>query len=265
MKTTPSRYFKLSSISLLMMTGFSALASNSGTDLNLSHHIIAGSMGGAAYTKPQEASSAIFGNPATMSQFSGYNFDLSATFLQITELKNTQTTNITGIDTFSNESISAADDYILPSFGAVFEYSDTVSLGFGLEVDAGIGADFRNDPITLMGGAGNALGLGSPVSLPLVVELVSLNANVAGAWQVNKQLALGASVTTGFGLAQLGTTGNTEGLTALNSALGNPGLSDFGGTTANVHDTAFAGSLGAVYQISKNSALSLAWKSQLTI
>ncbi|MFT6779138.1 MAG: long-chain fatty acid transport protein [Paraglaciecola sp.] len=245
----------------------SLLASNTGTDLNLSAHTIAGSMGGAAYTKPQEASAAVFGNPATLTQFSGIHFNFAAAFLKISELKNTQSTTLMGMGSggsdllFENESTSSADDYVLPTFGSVIQVSEHAFLGFGLEVDAGIGADFREDPIKLLGGAGAAI-VGSPVSLPLNVELISLNANIVGAYQMSPELSIGASVTVGFGTAQLGTTGDTTGLDALGAAL-NGAVYDFGGTTSSVHDTAFAASLGAIYALPSGVSFSAAVKSSL--
>lgn len=260
------RYFKPSLlISCLSTLSLSAVANNTGTDLNLSMHAIAGSMAGAAYTKPQEASSAVFGNPATLAQFSGVNYDFGASLLKIKEVKHTQSTTLNGMApgggdlTFSNDSISSADNYVLPTIATSIQINDQTFIGLGLEVDAGIGSDFRTDPITLLGGAGEAL-VTSQVSLPLNIELISLNANIAGAYQVTPKLSLGASVTIGFGLAQFGTTGDTQGLDELGGALGGA-VYDFGGTTSNVHDTAFGFSLGATYIEPSGIAYSAAVKS----
>jgi methyl-accepting chemotaxis protein len=245
----------------------SLLASNTGMDLNLSAHTIAGSMGGAAYTKPQEASAAVFGNPATLTQFSGTHYNFAAALIHINELKNTQSTTLMGMGSdggdllFENDSISSADNYVLPTFGSVIQISEQAFLGFGLEVDAGIGANFREDPITLLGGAGSAI-VGSTVSLPLNVELISFNANIAGAYQITPELSIGASVTVGFGLAQLGTTGDTTGLDELGAPLGGA-LYDFGGTSSSVHDTAIAASIGATYALPSGISLSAAVKSSL--
>jgi len=241
-----------------------ANATNAGTDLNLDHHIVAAGMAGAAHTMPQEASAAIFGNPATLTWFRQGEMNIGASFLPIKEMKNVQTTDIQTLNAqFTNDSISAAENYIVPTVGFVLAKSDVWTWAAGLEVDAGIGTDYRDDPITLLGGAGEALGLGSVVSLPLITELISINANVAVAVDVNEQLSLGASVTTGLGFAQLGTSGNTEGLSALNAAAGGLGLSDFGGTSSSVHDIGFAFSLGAVWKADDNWAVSAAWKSEL--
>ena len=259
----------LSRLSVGMLTALAfftpgAMATNAGTDLNLDHHIVAAGMAGAAYTRPQEVSAAVAGNPATLRQFDQGQYNFGASLLPIKELKNVQTTRIDTLNTtFTNESVSSAENYIVPTFGMVLSDSKDWTWAAGLEVDAGIGADFRDDPIYLLGGAGTALGLGSPVSLPLVVELISLNANLAAAYQATPELSLGASLTVGFGFAQLGTVGPTQGLSALDKAAGGLGLSDFGGTTSSVHDIAFAASLGAVWQVNPQWTLSATWKSEL--
>lgn len=258
------KLFKISILfSVISSIPTSAIANNTGTDLNLSVHAIAGSMGGAAYTKPQEASSAVFGNPATLSQFKGNNYDFGVSLLQIKEVKNTQTTTLTSPinNTYSNTSISSADNYVLPTVAGVLQLSDNAFIGFGFEVDAGIGADFREDPITLLGGAGEAL-VGSKVSLPLNIELISFNGNIAGAYQITPELSLGASVTIGFGLAQFGTTGDTQGLDELGTPLGGA-VYDFGGTTSSVHDTSFAASIGVTYQSPSGISYSATLKSSL--
>lgn len=266
----PQSYVRISSASpLLFLFTPAVLAASAGTDVNLRHHIVSAGMAGAAYTRPQEPSAAIAGNPATLRQFNKVQYNFGASIFPINELKNTQQTEITTLDTtFVNESVSAAGDYVLPTFGGIVAATERWTWGVGLEVDAGIGADFRNNPITLLGGAGPALGLGSTVSLPLTVELVSLNANVGAAYQLTPDLSVGASLTVGFGLMQLGTVGNTTGLTALNAAIlgatgADFGLADFGGTTADVHDTAIAGSIGLVWDASDTVSLSATYKSKL--
>jgi long-chain fatty acid transport protein len=241
-----------------------AVAASSVTDLNLSAKARAGGMGGAAYTMPQEASAAVFGNPATLTQFKGFNMNFGTTLLMLEEVSNTQsvTNPVTGYN--QNKSVSDADNYIVPDFGLTLELAPGFVIGTGLEVDAGLGADYRDDPISLSGGA-----TGLEASLPLLVELISFNANIAGAYQVNEKLSLGAAVTIGFGLMQVGTSGPTTNLggtvNALNGALGaapgNGVLDDFGGTTSSVHDIGFGGSLGATYEFKEGLMMSAVVKS----
>ncbi|HIG79426.1 MAG TPA: long-chain fatty acid transport protein [Cycloclasticus sp.] len=286
----------------MLVASTGAQADSTGTDLNLSAHTIAGGMAGAAYTRPQEASAAVFGNPATLTQFPGVNFNFGAAhiFLQQIEVETTTVTgaangaNALGLPTYAatnthtSSATSDADNYIIPTLGISLQVSPKLFLGLGLEADAGLGADYRNDPISLTGmdAAGLAsVGYGEDLTIPLLVEVISFNANVAAAYQATEKLSLGASVTIGFGLAQLGTAGETTGLSAaltdvggntptfdgLAPAVGAPGLvgndagfnifSDFGGTTSSVHDIGLGWSLGATYEVNDNITTSLAVKS----
>jgi long-chain fatty acid transport protein len=249
-----------------------AVAGSSVTDLNLSAKARAGGMGGAAYTMPQEASAAVFGNPATLTQFKGFNMNFGATLLMLEEVTNTQNVTINGTLN-SNKSTSDADNYIVPDFGLTLELAPGLVIGTGLEVDAGLGADYRDDPISLTGGGTSLAPTGFEASLPLLVELISFNANIAGAYQVSNKLSVGAAVTIGFGLMQVGTSGPTTNLGATATAAaaggpfagvigtGAPYLDDFGGTTSSVHDIGFGGSLGATYEFKEGLMMSATVKS----
>lgn len=252
----------------LLAVSTGALATSAGTDLNLSTKARAGGMAGAAYTMPQEPSAAVFGNPATLTQFKGINFNFGATFMSLANAENQQQTTIAGAGTFTNKSHSDANNYILPDLGITLQVSPNLVIGTGLEVDSGIGADYRDDPISLFAGA-----LGTQTAIPLLVEVISFSANFAAAYQVTDQLSVGASATMGFGLAQLGTAGPTDGLDELSVALGASSpppaaatgpLSDFGGTTSSVHDIGFGASLGATYLVQDGVMLSATLKSPLS-
>ncbi|SMN02238.1 membrane protein involved in aromatic hydrocarbon degradation [uncultured Candidatus Thioglobus sp.] len=69
--------------------------------------------------------------------------------------------------------------------------------------------------------------------------MISLNTNLAAAYQASEKLSIGAAVTVGFGLAQLGTIG----------------------TTSSVHDIGLGGSIGATYAIGNGIMSSLTVKS----
>ena len=263
---------------LAVSTG--ALAASAGTDLNLSAHTIAGGMAGAAYTKPQEASAAVFGNPATLTQFPGVNFNFGATHIFLTDVEveiETTTGESAGggragqlydqgaiTDRTSSKHSSDADNYIVPTLGISLQVSPKLFLGLGLEADAGLGADYRDDPIDVLGNTNLLDDTGTfalNASIPLLVEVISFNANIAAAYQATENLSLGAAVTIGFGLAQLGTAGDTTGLsTAFPDAAAANIFSDFGGTTGSVHDLALGWSLGATYEVNKNIMTSLAVK-----
>lgn len=227
----------------LMTTAFAeAHATNVGTDANLGYKPAAGAMGGAAYTMPQEASAAVFGNPATLADFKGKSFNLGAAYLGVSA-KNTQA-SAAG----TNVSKSGANDYVAPDVGLAIELAPGSVLGLGLEVDAGLGADYRDKPISLVGVSGAA-------SLPLVVELVSFNVNAAFARKLTPEWSVGGAATLGFGLAQLGTAGPTSGLP--------PALGDFGGTTSSVHAFGAGFSLGTTYSPREDLRFSAAYKSKL--
>ncbi|PCH85508.1 MAG: hypothetical protein COB89_01970 [Piscirickettsiaceae bacterium] len=190
------------------------------------------------------------------------------------------------------------------------QVSPNLTLGLGLEADAGLGADYRDAPLELFGGvfydtqqalgAGDsnvgaaALGLNfpldGPIAAPLLVEVISFNANLAAAYKVTQDLSVGASLTIGFGLAQLGTSGPTTGFDtvsdlvvdslipglgindgtldtgpAIGGVLGLTGpqesvLSNWGGTTSSVHDIAFGWTLGATYVVADGITTSLTVK-----
>jgi long-chain fatty acid transport protein len=91
--------------------------------------------------------------------------------------------------------------------------------------------------------------------------LLSFNANLAAAKQVTETTSVGAALTVGFGLAQLGTAGESSGVTA---ALGGLGLSDFGGTTSSVHDIGVGGSIGLTQKLTNAVSASLSLKSPMT-
>lgn len=215
-----------------------AHATNVGTDTNLGYKAAAGAMGGAAYTAPQEASSALFGNPATLTSLKGTQFNLGASYLGVTA-QNTQSSQMG-----TNVSRSRAEDYILPDVAVKFDLGSGAAMAFGLEADAGIGADYRNAPVSLVGVNGQ-------VTVPLLVELISFNANAGYAQKITPELTLGAALTAGFGMAQLGTAGPTSGVPT----------GDFGGTTSSVHSFGLGFSLGATYEAAPDLKLSAAYKS----
>lgn len=233
-------------VALAMLFGSGAAhAVNTGTDTDLSFKPASGGLGGAAFTRPQEASAAVFGNPATITQFTGTQFGIGAGFL--VPKVDVQQDGAAG----SHTSSSAAKNYVVPDTAATHEVGNGWFLGGGIELSAGLGADYRNDPITIPSLSADPKITG----LPLVVELISFNANVALAKQLTPQTSVGAAVTIGFGLAQLGTSGPSGTFAGL--------FPQFGGTTSSVHEVAFGASLGATHQLTPSTMLSASLKSPL--
>ena len=283
----------------MLVASTGAQAISTGTDLNLSAHAAAGGMAGAAYTRPQEISAAVAGNPATLTQFPGVNFNFGAALISITDVNTvTDTTldTVLGPVTGKGDHHSDADNYIVPTLGLSLQVSPNLFLGVGLEADAGLGSDFRDDPLELFGGTfkdvqdlglggpdtipGNLTPLDGPVAAPLLVEVISFNANFAAAYKVTDRLSLGGALTLGFGLAQLGTAGPTtgfdtvsdlvvDGLAAGLGGVANNGtletgvLSNWGGSTSSVHDIGFGWTLGSTYIVTDGITTSLTVKSPL--
>ena len=219
-------------------------AGSSGIDLNLGTKADAGGRAGAAYTRAAGPGSALFGNPATLTQLKGVQASVGASYINF-DLDHT--TEYAG---FTSETNSRHHDYITPDMAISAAILPRLTIAAGIEVDAGLGTDFRETPIKPLAGAEAALGFSEPFAIGLLVEVLSFNANIGAGYQVNDKLSVGAAVTIGFGLAQLGTAGDTTGFGALDVvagiALGTPPgtFSDFGGTTSSVHDFGFGGSLG---------------------
>lgn len=222
------------------LTHHNVLALPTGANLAISMKPVSGGMSGAAYTLPQEVSAAVFGNPAALTQFSGTQFGFGAALLKI-DLKNTQT-GAGG----TNVSQSAANNYAAPDFAFSYQTGQGLAFGAGVQVGAGLGADFRDDPIKV--------GAIPGMELPFTSELLSLNANLSVAKQITPATSIGAAATIGYGLLQMGTVGQSG-----------PDIptGQFGGTTSSVHDTAAGFSLGITQQISERLTLGALYKSKL--
>ena len=224
----------------LMLAHQNVFALPVGANMAISMKPASGGMSGAAFTLPQEVSAGVFGNPATLMQFSGTQFGLSAAILKI-DLENTQTgaggTNVSG---------SVADNYVVPDFAFSKQIGDSWAIGAGVQVGAGLGADFRDDPVRVAALPGT--------ELPFTSELLSFNANLSIAKQITPLISIGAAATIGFGLLQIGTVGQSG-----------PDIptGQFGGTTASVHDTGTRYSLGITRQVSKTIVVSALYKSKL--
>ena len=226
-------------------------ANLAGTDLNLSTHPVTGGMAGAGYTIALEPSAALFGNPASLTQMKGIRYNLGATYFHFFGNNTKQE-----FGDFSNTSTSANADYIIPVTAATFELIEDLVLGVGVEVDAGAGVDYRDDPITLLGTPDGAFG----TTVPALAQIISFNANVGLAYEIADKISIGGALTLGFGLLQLGTAGTTTGILNASTALETP-VDDFGGTTSTVQDIGVGGSVGLNVEPLNGFRFSVAYKS----
>lgn len=234
-----------------------ANANLAGTDLNLSAHPATGGMAGAGYTFALEPSAALFGNPASLTQMKGIRFNLGATYFHF--FGNNQNQEFAGLE---NTSTSSATDYLLPVTAATFEIVDDLVMGFGIEVDTGAGADYRLDPVTLLGTPTDTTVGGNLVpgtTVPVLAQIITFNGNLGIAYQIAEKLSIGASFSLGFGLLQVGTAGNTTGLDVASGGL----VENFGGTTSTVQDFGFGGSVGLNLTPVDGFYLSVAYKSAM--
>lgn len=254
---------KVAAAAMLMMASTGAFAILTGTDTNLSLKPASGGMAGASYTKPQEPSAAVFGNPATMTQFSGTRFGIGAAYLH-PNVEITQS-GASALDSgpTSHTSSSHAVDYVVPDVAVTYELGNGWYLGTGIGVNAGAGVDYRTDPITVPSASTDPAITG----LPLAVEFLSFNVNFAAAKQLTPQTSIGGALTIGFGLAQLGTVGPSGSFGGLLGPAGcDPdaqGSCGFGGTTGSVHDFSAGASLGVTHQLTRTMMLSATVKSPL--
>lgn len=189
-------------------------AANYGTDLNLTMMPAAGGMGGVGLAKPQDTGSGVFGNPATLTQFSGTEFMFGATYYDVA-VTNTHDGTTTGTAWRAD---SEAGPYLVPNVAITQGLSDSTTLGMGLSVVSGVGTDFR-------GAAG---------SLDPLAEILVFGANAGAGYQLSPNLSIGATATIAFGLGQLG-------LSSITSSTSNFGLRGTLGAAYDIGNTTLGG------------------------
>jgi len=167
-----------------------AQAANYGTDLNNTMLPATGGMGGASVARTVEGAAAVFGNPATLTQYNeGTTFSFGATFY-----KPKVHANHNGGDTGTAWSgDSAATDYLVPTIAITQAFSPNLVAGLGLTVQSGIGSDFR----------------GEAGSLDPNSELLVFMANVGLGYKMTDNLSIGGTATIGNGYLQMGLSSDT--------------------------------------------------------
>lgn len=173
-----------------LCSALSVYAANYGTDLNLTMMPAAGGMGGVGIARPQDTSAAVFGNPATLDQYSDTtHFSFGAAFYK-PDVTATHDGTATGTAWTAD---SDASDYLIPSVSIVQPLGNGMTLGLGLTPVAGIGSDFRD----------------VPGSLGPIAELILFGANAGLSYQVDEHWNVGAAVTLGNGYFQAGLAENS--------------------------------------------------------
>ena len=205
-------------IGALAVSSTSAIAGTFGTDLNNNMLPATGGMGGASIARTVEPAAAVFGNPATLSQYNnGTSFTFGATFLEPT-VKVQHDGSLTGT---AWQGESNATSYLVPTVAITQALTPNLVAGLGLTAQSGVGSDFRGVP-----GSANPTG-----------ELIIFNANVGAAYKLSDNLSLGAMVTIGNGYFQA----------SLSEATGSAHGFGMRGTVGAKYDMG-ATSLGAYYR-----------------
>lgn len=187
----------------------------------------AGGMAGVSLARPQDVPAAIFGNPATLSQFCGTQFCLGGAWIE-------------GYPTVTNPSLpprvfdgvtSRTQGFAAPEIGVTQDLRSLGipgALGLGFAGLSGLGAEYRGmAPGTFVNN--------------LSSEYIVLGVNVAAGVQLTERLSLGAGLTLGNAFEQLGLTGPL-----VSSAM----VNDFGlrGTFGINYDLTPCNTVGAFYQ-----------------
>jgi long-chain fatty acid transport protein len=208
-------------ISFAVLAGLpAAYAGPHGYDLHNTLAPASGGLAGTSLAKPQDTVSAVFGNPATLTQFKGTQFTFGATFYQpVVHLEHDG--SVTGTAFSAN---SGSDIYAVPEVAVTQDLSGLglpATLGLGMTATSGIGSEFRGDPGSLGAGA----------------EFVILGVNAGLGYALTDNLSLGAAATISYATLDLGLSSSS----AYTHALGIRGTV---GATYDLNDT----TLGLFYQ-----------------
>jgi long-chain fatty acid transport protein len=181
----------------------------------------AGGMAGVSVAEPQDAPAAIFGNPATLTQFHGTQFTLGGAWVEgYPTVSNNGSLN--NGDPFSVT--SRTQGFAIPAVAATQDLRPVGvpgAFGLGLSGLSGLGAEYR-------GRAPEDSFLNSVSS-----EYMVLGINAALGLELTERLSAGAALTLGTAFEQLGTIGQTVSLVS----------------TAMVHDYALRGTFGLDYEL----------------
>lgn len=220
-------------LSLVLGVNFqSALGQGYGTDTQNVLTPAAGGMAGVSLAEPQDVPAAVFGNPATLSQFHGTQFTLGGGWVEgyptitnngsLNELNPGQPFSATSrTQGFAATDIGVAQD--LRSLGL------SGTLGMGLAGLSGLGAEYR-------GRVPENTGLNNTSS-----EYMVLGVNLGAGFDLTERLSAGATITLGTGFEQLGFVGPLVSSAMVNAY----GLR---GTLGLDYDLNECNTIGAFYQ-----------------
>ena len=216
------------STALLAATSTGVMAGPYGYDLHNVLAPVSASMAGTSIAKPLDNVSALFGNPAGLSDYRGTEFTFGATWYKPSAVleHNGSITSAAGGGAFKQSNRN--EGYIVPQIAVTQDLRGLGipgTLGAGVTVTNGIGVEYRKEA--------NSLGASA--------ELIYVGANFGLSWDFTENLTLGAAMTTTYAMLDLGLTS----------------------TSANTHDIGFKGSLGLTYDLPHATTVGLFYHSEL--
>ena len=144
-------------------------------------------LAGTSIARPQDTVSSVFGNPASLTQFTGTQFTFGATFYK-PEVKLQHDGSVTGT-AFTER--SNTDIFPVPQIAVTQDLRGLnlpATLGLGLTATSGIGTNFRGDAGSLGAGA----------------EFIVFGVNAGLGYELTNNLSLGAAATVSFAQMDLG-------------------------------------------------------------
>jgi long-chain fatty acid transport protein len=215
------------SAAVLVASSTSVMAGPYGYDLHNVLAPVSASMAGTSIAKPLDNVSAVFGNPAGLSEFRGTEFTFGATWYKPNvELESTLTSTFGLGQTFKEG--NGNEGYLVPEIAVTQDLRGLGlpgTLGAGVTATNGIGAEFRENP--------NSIGASA--------ELIVIGANLGMSWDFTENFTVGAAATVTYSMLDLG----------------------IASVAAQTHDIAVKGSLGMTYKLPHATQIGMFYHSEL--
>lgn len=197
-----------------------------GTDTHNVVNPASGGMAGVSFAAPQDNPSAVFGNPATLTQFYGSQFTMGGAWTDGT-VRVRHDGFLTGGTPFSVR--SGMQGFVTPTIGVTQDLrSKGIPLTFGLGLTglSGLGAEYRDL---------------APVGGDISGEMLVLGTNLAAGYELTDRLSIGAALTLGTGFSQFGLVQ----------------------TGAMIHDYGIRGTTGLNYELTDATSVGLFYQSEM--
>jgi long-chain fatty acid transport protein len=213
---------------LLLLTTKSAHAQSFGVELFNNVMPASGAMAGASIASPQDVQSAIYGNPATMTQYRGTNVGFSGLWIEPTYNVSVGAPLVGfGVTPF-NDAKSDAQGIAGGNIGVTQDFSALgmpVTVGMGLMAGSGAGVDLRH----------------IPQSNGTHANIVALDIVSGAALDLTDRLSLGGS------------------MVLSNATLDGP----FVGLTGASSDYGLSGTVGVDYELRPDTTVGVYWKAKM--